>query len=78
MRHLSGWMAIALLLSGCGAGGTPPSQALTIPPLIDSATVDTVEITLQRGRHSFFGGVESETMGFNGDYLGPTVRLHRG
>ncbi len=31
---------------------------------------------MQNGTHEFYPGVPSETMGFNGDYLGPTIRLY--
>jgi bilirubin oxidase len=32
---------------------------------------------MQNGAHEFYSGVQSETMGFNGDYLGPTIQLYR-
>ena len=33
---------------------------------------------MQNGAHEFYAGVPSETRGFNGDYLGPTIRLYKG
>ena len=52
---------------------------LRIPELID-ARRQTNGITLkaQEGRTSFFTGRDSATRGFNGSYLGPTLRFHRG
>ena len=36
-----------------------------------------IELVIQHGEHQFYAGMTSETMGFNGDYLGPTIRLYR-
>jgi blue copper oxidase len=57
------------------------SSPLAIPPLAES-TVDAdgrrvFELTAEEGRHDFGGGPAS-TFGFNGDYLGPTLRARRG
>ena len=54
---------------------------LAIPPLAES-TVDeqgrrVFDLTAQEGRHDLGEG-EVETWGFNGDYLGPTLRAERG
>lgn len=51
---------------------------LFIPQLIDSRTTDNIELDINSGKHEFFSGIESKTMGFNGDYLGPTIKLYRG
>ena len=54
------------------------AMRLTIPELIDTRDKPRVELTLQRGAHEFYAGVKSETLGINGDYLGPTIKLYRG
>ncbi|WP_309066809.1 multicopper oxidase family protein [Microbacterium sp.] len=54
---------------------------LPIPPLADSTVVDGVRVfslTAQEGRTEFLDGRPTTTWGFNGDYLGPTLRAERG
>lgn len=51
---------------------------MRIPELIDSANGEPIELFLQRGKHEFYPGILSDTMGANGSYLGPTIRLHNG
>ncbi|MEV0649369.1 multicopper oxidase domain-containing protein [Phytomonospora sp. NPDC050363] len=55
---------------------------LAVPPLAQS-TVDgegrrVFELTLQSGQRQFKDGAATGTWGFNGDYLGPTIRATRG
>ncbi|MDR7187173.1 FtsP/CotA-like multicopper oxidase with cupredoxin domain [Microbacterium trichothecenolyticum] len=62
---------------------TPPAfdTPLPIPPLAESQVVDGVRVfslTAQEGRMQFFEGMTTPTWGFNGDYLGPTLRADRG
>lgn len=57
-------------------------QALTFPPLLEPKTVDgnevVYELTAQQGRMVFIDGVETSTYGYNGDFLGPVLRLEQG
>src|SRR5690625_3074267 len=57
-------------------------QPLAIPPLADSTVDDegtrVFQLTAQEGTSSFLPGVETETWGFDGDFLGPTLRAERG
>ena len=46
---------------------------LTIPPMLDTKDGKEVHLVMQHGKHRFYSGIESNTMGFNGDYLGPTI-----
>ena len=56
-----------------------PLQALAIPPLIDSRQSSRpIIITAARAEHEFVPGIASDTNGYNGTYLGPTVRMYRG
>jgi len=50
-------------------------QAIPIPPVLEGNRLD---LTVQEGRSTFFSGVETPTIGFNGDYLGPTLVLQQG
>lgn len=59
----------------------PPSerQPLRIPELLDARKAgQSVSLTVQAGRTTFFLGRGSPTLGYNGSYLGPTIRLYRG
>jgi FtsP/CotA-like multicopper oxidase with cupredoxin domain len=80
----------ATVLAGCGVvpGSVSSvdepadfSTALAIPPLAESRVENGVrvfELTAQEGTTSFLPGTRSETWGFNGDHLGPTLRAGRG
>lgn len=54
----------------------PP--ALPIPPLLDGAGGRPLELTAQAGATEFFPGRPSATAGYNGSFLGPTLRLRSG
>jgi FtsP/CotA-like multicopper oxidase with cupredoxin domain len=79
----------ALALAGCGAipgSVTPVDEAeftneLAIPPLAPSRVVDGTRVfslTAQEGVTQFLPGVETRTWGYDGSYLGPTLRAERG
>lgn len=54
---------------------------LIIPSVLNGKVRDgrrTFELTVQKGLTSFFKGSKTPTMGYNGSYLGPTVRVRRG
>lgn len=54
-------------------------KPLRIPELIDArAQANGISLKAQEGRTSFFADRESASRGFNGSYLGPTLRLQRG
>lgn len=54
-------------------------QELRIPELIDARSQgQSIALEARAGRTSFFPGRESPTLGYNGSYLGPTLRVHRG
>lgn len=69
---------------------TPSSRTtvqLPIPPLMDLTTgaqsnanagVSRGSLVAQVGTHEFVPGASSETMGYNGGYLGPTIVVERG
>ena len=73
----------SILLSACGSNSSVQNVTQTgqnplgLPTLIDSRITPEIELVMQNGAHEFYAGVQSETMGFNGDYLGPAIRLYR-
>lgn len=82
----------ALSACGAGPGGTQRSQPepqgvdaearpLPIPPLGEGEIVDgvrTFTLTAQPGEAEILPGTLTATWGFNGDHLGPTLRMRRG
>ncbi|MGD8330214.1 MAG: multicopper oxidase domain-containing protein, partial [Acidobacteriota bacterium] len=67
------------------SGGVPrrPQEvvALPVPPLLEGRRDgDAVlyDLTAQRGRREILPGLSTDTFGFNGDMLGPVLRLTRG
>ena len=59
--------------------GPVERQPLRIPPLLDARKENqSISLTVQAGRTMFFPGRESATLGYNGSYLGPTIRVYRG
>lgn len=60
-----------------GAAGEP--QPLRIPGLLDARMLaNSVSLQVQAGNTEFFPGRASRTLGYNGNHLGPTLRVHRG
>ena len=60
----------------------PMNNQLEIPPLleprVDTKGVKEFVVTAQEGFTSFVPGYRTATWGFNGNYLGPTLRARRG
>ncbi len=58
------------------------ARSLPIPPLLEdtnkSKDIADFEITAQNGEKSFFAEKRTRTLGYNGDFLGPTIRARRG
>lgn len=55
------------------------AQALKIPPLLDArSSGGSVSLRVQSGTTEFYPGRFSNTLGYNGSYLGPTIRVRRG
>lgn len=56
-------------------------NALRIPPLAEGVLGNgqrDIALTLQSGSTRFLPGLNTPTLGINGNYLGPTLRLRRG
>ena len=77
---------LTLLLSGYSFGQEPVNPAFTqrlpIPPVLENRTLQSgnsrLKLTVRKGSVNFFKGMETSTFGFNGDYLGPTIRVKNG
>lgn len=52
--------------------------ALKMPPLLDTSASGKLDLTAQEGETSFFENAASKTIGFNQNYLGPTIRMRNG
>ena len=58
-----------------------PNNALYIPPLLEPTVHNgekVFDLTAQSGSAEFIAGKRTETLGFNGNYLGPTIRVSTG
>lgn len=51
---------------------------LPMPPLLDTRSNRSFALQVQSGTTSFYPGRPSDTLGYNGSYLGPTIRVRRG
>ena len=68
MKKIRAALAIALFPFGL------PADSLPIPPLLEG---DNLEMEIREGKLTLPFGT-SRTLGFNGDYLGPTIRVSEG
>tara|TARA_B110000037_G_C17074022_1_gene487049 strand:+ start:208 stop:1659 length:1452 start_codon:yes stop_codon:yes gene_type:complete len=71
-----------LLIDTSNTDSTATPNLLFIPPLLDPSPdqngVKQFDLTIQSATHSFFDGIETESYGINGSYLGPTLRVELG
>jgi FtsP/CotA-like multicopper oxidase with cupredoxin domain len=66
--------------SGAFDGGGHRS-ALRIPPLLEGTVRDGIkhfDLNVQSGTSRFLAGLDTPTIGINGAFLGPTLKLHDG
>lgn len=50
---------------------------LALPPILTPKN-GVVEITAQQGKTEIFDGIQTETFGYNGSFLGPVIRINKG
>lgn len=71
-----------LLADGAALPANAFTQALPIPPLLENLdnAADSARFALQvkSGSRDFFPGMNTLTMGYNGNFLGPTIRVRNG
>lgn len=84
---LAGSAALAPTVSACGSGQPTPRgydaepRPLPIPPLEEgtvSGGTRTFSLVPQAGQAEILPGTTTSTWGFNGELLGPTLRMRRG
>ena len=60
----------------------PFSRRLHIPPLLENSGsaggASPFSLVVQKGQHEFFNTVYTQTLGYNGSILGPTIRVRNG
>ncbi len=69
----------ALLGVGCfqSVWSKDNPSSLPIPALVDGTGGEPVDLRIRRGEWLFKPGITTPTLGFNGDYLGPTIRTRQ-
>ena len=50
---------------------------LPVPKLVDGTRGEPIDLQIRNGKWSFMPGVETPTLGFSQDYLGPTIRTRQ-
>jgi blue copper oxidase len=72
------WGFLTLLGPIVSAAGEP----LPVPPILESVRMNDgtrfFELTADEGSREFYPGSSTKTLGYNGEYLGPTIRVRRG
>ena len=78
-------LALNLILIACEANNDPfniinieeNKSELIIPEIIEAVGEQaSFELTMQKAETEFFRGAFSNTFGYNGNFLGPTLRVH--
>lgn len=73
--------ALILPVRRAYAQSTSYSNPLSIPPQVNGEYKDGLrifELSLEHGQKRFFSGTNTPTIGINGAYLGPVIRVNRG
>ena len=52
--------------------------AQTSIPIPDTLEGNVIDLTLKHGTKEFFPGIATQTIGYNGNFLGPTIILQKG
>ena len=76
-RFLAG--SAALLGASCVQPAWPKVMPvkLPVPALVDGTRGEPIDLRIRGGEWSFRPGVRTPTLGFNQDYLGPTIRTRQ-
>ena len=81
---------VFILAAACSTSTPAPSEGETstgevgdfpIPPTMNGNVVDgkiTYDLVMQPGTREFISGKETATLGYNGDFLGPTLVMNKG
>lgn len=68
----------ASMLPNTPAFAEVPQVALPVPPILETRLGQPLYLSMQRTHWEFIAGNRVSTWGFNGTYLGPTVRVRSG
>lgn len=75
------FLATSAVLAGASywpdVWGKTASRALPIPTLVDGSQGNPVDLEIRTGQWQFSPGVNTPTLGFSQEYLGPTIRTRR-
>ncbi|MDH3330130.1 MAG: multicopper oxidase domain-containing protein [Desulfobulbaceae bacterium] len=75
---------VLFLISGAGNAETikPFTTPLPVPPILENLDTESgsahFRLAVQQGSRSFFPGMNTNTFGYNGNFLGPTIRVRNG
>lgn len=78
---------LTFMYAGCSFTGTgkdleESTNTLPIPPLLEDKNPEKgkaeFDLKVQYGKTKFKNGYEADTLGYNGNYLGPVIRVNRG
>ena len=81
MMNRRTFLAAAALAGAVPGAATAPRRdppPLPVPPLRDARELRGLRLAVQAGEAALLGGVASRTLGYDGAYLGPTLRVHEG
>ncbi|MFC1665840.1 multicopper oxidase family protein [Pseudomonadota bacterium] len=81
IQSSAGVSAIALCPGLSWSSSKPSYNPLPIPELLTANRKNgfaAFELNAQYGTSRFFAGVDTPTLGYNGNYLGPTIRVKNG
>jgi FtsP/CotA-like multicopper oxidase with cupredoxin domain len=79
-------MLLPAIIAGAAGRREQPAEAfsvsLPVPPILEAETAGdgtkVYALTAREGEREFFPGTPTETAGYNGSYLGPTILVRRG
>lgn len=77
-RFLIGCMALFGAKLNPTAWARTDTTKLPIPKLVDGTQGEPVNLTIQQGRWRFMPDIDTSTLGFSQDILGPTIRTRKG
>ena len=67
-----------ILLSACASLLIGTAVAQTLIPIPDTLSGISISLVIADSTHVFYGGYNTNTIGYNGSYLGPTLILNKG
>ncbi|MCK5248791.1 MAG: multicopper oxidase domain-containing protein, partial [Spirochaetaceae bacterium] len=74
--------AVFMITALLPAAGIEGSEPLPIPPILEFESLmggtKLFYLEADEGQREFIPGKSTRTLGYNGDYLGPTIRVRRG